>query len=650
MKKIHIKNLLHETINFKRNVTTLICVTLIPLLVIVLRLIYLQVINYQHFSTMSQRNMLSIVPLPPARGLIYDRHHILLAGNTASYDLQLIPENTPNLKRTIAQLGRFIPFTASDIKSFYIRLRQHRPYQAVSLGFALTPSQVAQFYVRQHAFPGVIITPTLHRYYPLGSITAPVIGYVGKLNAHDLNQLPAKQYSATNYIGKAGIEKYYETALHGQVGANEIETDVTGHTIKTLQTISAQAGHNLNLTLDSKLQQVAMQALSGQHGALVAIDPHTGAVLSLASQPSYQPNRLIQGLSKDAYRQLFVHGHQTLFNKATQGLYSVASTIKPFLAVGALGLGVITKNTTIFDPGWYQVPNTKHIYHDWKRSGHGWVNLNKAIMVSCDTFFYNLSMALGIKNIDLILHGFGFGSKTNIDLPNEKVGIVPDPAWKKMHFAQAWFKGDSVLTAIGQEYMLATPLQMATAVAELANHGRKIVPHLLQINNAADVVDPLTTISKSFDPTQNNYLQKPSDRRDPSALIQNIRPSQWRTVQNAMQQVIINPQGTGLHFGRHPAYSVAAKTGTAQVFGHQRNEESTQSNLPVKLRNNHLFIAYAPVDNPKIAIAVVVEHAAVAARIARQVLDYYLLTENNLSANNLTKNNPTPQASTQINH
>lgn len=622
MPRIPVKNLSYERSGFSRQLKSLLLISMLPLLAISIRLGYLQVIHYQYFATMSEKNLLSIVPLQPERGLIYDRHGRLLATNYTSYKLDIIPERAQHLSQSIQRLQPILQLKEQDIQGFYQRLRQYRPYQAVTLDYNLTQTQIARIYNDQYLLPGVLISPSQHRSYPLGKITAPIIGYVGRINANELHHLSNDNYHSSNFIGKIGIEKYYDHILQGTVGAKEIETDVNGYTVKTLQTVPAYAGSNLRLSIDADLQRVAMHAIGKQHGAAVAIDPQNGEVLALASQPTYDPNQLTQGMSEQTYKQLFDSEHATLFNKATRGMYSVASTIKPFLAVGALGMGLLHANDAIYDPGWFQIPNTKHVYHDWKLTGHGWVNVSRAIMLSCDTFFYNLGLKLGIKRIGNILTSFGFGQVTGIDMPGEKAGLVPSPAWKETKFAQPWYKGDSVETAIGQEYMLATPLQLATAAAVLANHGHPVQPHLL--------------LSASTANPKNSVAQPPATQTTKeSSLLEHIRPANWHVVEQAMQQVILNPHGTGLHFGRHPSYTVAAKTGTEQVFGHQRNEESTQANLPAKLRNNHLFIAYAPVNKPCIAIAVVIEHQAEAAEIARKLLDYYLITEQ--QCNNTTK-------------
>lgn len=645
MRRIPIKNLKYENHDYRNRLKITVLIFMIPLTCIILRLIDLQIIHHTYYETMSHNNLLSIVPLSPQRGLIYDRNHHLIAGNKPSFNINIIPERTQHLKQTIALLQKKLMLTPNDIKLFYIRLKQHRPYQAVPLDYNLSAQEIALVMVDQYQYPGVVISHNLHRYYPYGKTTAPVVGFVGRINPNELRKLPHDAYSATNYIGKSGIEKYYENNLHGKTGAIQIETDVDGHTVKSLQTIPQQAGDNLTLSLDIALQQIAMQALGGAQGAAVAIKPDNGEILALASKPSFDPNLMMHGMSQQQYKKLFSTGKNTLFNKATQGMYAVASTIKPFLAIGSLGLHVLKPHETIMDPGWFQIPNTNHIYHDAEHAGYGKINLKQAIMVSSDTYFYRLGLELGIHRISAILHAFGFGEASGIDLPNEKLGLIPSPAWKQSKFNQPWYKGDSVLTAIGQEYMLATPLQLATAVATLAEQGHQVHPHILlpitidKKNKTVKTSTPpqsnksISIIPRWLDSSINNSVisTPPTEQTQHiTPLLSQVTTQQWQVVQHAMQQVILNPRGTGLRFGRHPQYSVAGKTGTSQLFGRSSNEESSQLNLPEKLRNNHLFIAYAPVHNPQIAVAVIVEHKAAAAAIARKILDYYLLTEKHL--------------------
>ena len=587
----------------------IILVSCIALLILILigNLVRLQIFQHKQYATQSRNNVISIIPASPNRGLIYDRNGVILAENVPAYQLTVTPENTPDMRQSIHDLQKIINIPQDNVDNFFSHLYLYRPNQAVPLVNKMSEQQVAAFYTHQYKFPGINIQMHMIRHYPLGKATANVVGYVGRINANEINNVNRENYSATNVIGKTGLEKQYEQVMHGKVGIEEIETNARGRIVKHLQQIHPVSGNNLYLSIDSKLQQAAYNALGNNQGAVVAIDPKNGEILALVSKPSFDPNIFVTGISNKEYNALTNSPYHPLFDRALRGQFAPGSTIKPFYAVEALDNGRITTASKIYDPGWFQLPNTRHIYHDWKLSGHGWVNVTKAIAVSCDTFFYNLAAKTGILQLDRNLYDFGFGKVTNIDLPDELSGLVPTAQWKKQHIGVSWYTGDTIVAGIGQGYLSTTPLQLAYATSILANRGIGYQPHLvtkLQSGNQQQEVQPLVTTS-----------------------IQLKNPKNWDIVNAAMQQVILNPLGTGENFGRHPAYSVAAKTGTAQVYGKKRDEDRTQTNIPRKLRNNHLFIAYAPVNNPQIAIAVVVEHNVAAARVARKVLDEYLLGE-----------------------
>ena len=610
MAKTTIKNQHTEKKVFKKQLFILVSIIAGIVLILLGNLFRLQVIQHKQYVTQSRNNVLNIIPHAPNRGLIYDRNGVVLAENIPAYQLMVTPADTPNLKQSIKDLQQIIPIPQSNIDSFYKSLYRYRSNQAVPLVDKLTEADVAKFYINQYRFPGIDIETHMIRHYPEGKYFANIIGYVGRINSGDTKNIDKENYSATNFIGKTGIEHQYETTLHGTVGIDEIETNARGNIVKHLQRISPVSGNNLHLSIDSKLQIAAYNALGDNQGAVVAIDPKTGGVLALVTKPSFDPNLFVTGISNKEYHQLVNSPLHPLFDRAIRGQFAPGSTIKPFYAVEALDHKLITIDSKIFDPGWFQLPNTKHIYHDWKRGGHGWVNVVKAIAVSCDTFFYNLAVNNGIKKMDNNLFDFGFGNPTQIDMPDELSGLVPTPQWKKHHIGDSWYTGDTIVAGIGQGYLTTTPLQLAYATSILANRGLGYKPHLVtQISHSKqkqlDVTPEITTNLKL-----NNEHN-------------------WDIVENGMQQVITNYLGTGENFGRHPAYTIAAKTGTAQVYGKKRDEDRTETNIPKKLRNNHLFIAYAPVNNPKIAIAVVTEHNAAAARTARKVMDEYLLREHN---------------------
>lgn len=606
-----------ETMRFTKR--ALVCAAFVALLFICLlaRLIYLQVIEHHFYATLSEKNIINIVPVKPTRGLIYDRNGILLAKNIPVYSLMIIPARTQNLKATIKTLSHILNLTPENIDHFYKNLKHYRRFQAVPLKDSLSETELDQFYVNQYRLPGAVINTNMMRYYPLGKTVSAVVGYVGRINANELATKADNNYTASDEIGKAGIEASEEKLLHGQVGAEEAEINARGKTVRILKKTPSTPGQSIYLTIDSKLQAFAEKEMKGKSGAVVAIAPKTGEVLALVTNPSFDPNPFVMGISKKAYQKLLEAQNHPLFNRAIRGLYAPGSTVKPFISAYALEKNVITPKTQIYDRGTYQVPNTKHVFHDWKLTGHGWVNDYKAIVVSCDTFFYRLATALGIKRLNEALSAFGFGSKTGINLPHERSGVLPTPEWKRAFRGSSWYTGDTVQSGIGQGYLLTTPLQLAFATATLAEHGKKMLPSLLlktQLPNGDIVTSPPSA-------------QTPIDYKNPTS---------WELPIEGMRGVIMSPLGTAWIFGKHAPFSAAAKTGTAQVYGHKRDEELSQKNLPKKLRNNHLFIVFAPIKNPKIALAVVVEHDAFADLIARKILDFYFSHLNDKRVSNAT--------------
>ncbi|MCK4869577.1 MAG: penicillin-binding protein 2 [Gammaproteobacteria bacterium] len=612
-KRLTIKNPQQEKRLYLRRLIVASLAIFVLTIILLTRLIYLQLIKNDQYVTLSQQNQLELLPIEPNRGLIYDRNGTLVAENIPVFSLDIIPDHAKNIPETIKKLRKIINIDPNDIQQFYKLLKQHRKFEPVPLKIKLSEQEVAKFYIDQYRFPGVIVNARMIRKYPLGEDLASVVGYVGRIDPIDLQNVDSANYSASNFIGKTGIEKYYENLLHGQVGYQQVEVDAGGHIVRTVNKIPPTPGNNLHLTIDSKLQAVANKALGKERGAVVAIQPKTGEILALVSNPSFDPNLFVKGISSKDYSKLQGSPDKPLYNRTIRGQYPLASTIKPFIALQGLDSNTVTPDYTIWDPGWFQLPNSQHVYRDWKRGGHGYTNITKAIIVSCDTYFYNLAIALGIQKIDDILERFGFGSKTGVDMPNELSGLVPTPAWKARYQGNSWFKGDTVISGIGQGYMLTTPIQLAVATATLANRGTRYKPFIVK-----------TTATPGGQVAHTKPLQL-----DPVML---QHKKNWNIIINAMQGVVksTDPWGTGrLSFGNNHAYSVAAKTGTAQVRGQTERDENEvgQSNIPKRLRDNSLFIAFAPVHHPKIAIAVVVEHSHIAGIVARKVLDYYLLTE-----------------------
>lgn len=589
---------------FKRRAFVTAIVFFVISLLLTGRLFYLQIDQHKAFSTLSKKNVLAIIPLPPRRGLIFDRNDIPIATNLPSYTLNVTPSQNKNTKKLLNDLSKIIPISNEEKALFWKRARQHHRYEAVPLKLHLSEKQLAQFYVNRYKLPGVTISVNLMRNYPFNQYLSPVLGYVGRINNSDLSSNDKENYAATNYIGKVGIEKYYETMLHGKVGHAIAEINASGHIIRYVSKTPPISGRDLHLSIDSNLQQFIYDAMQGNTGAAVAIDPRNGQVLALVSVPSYNPNGFVTGISSREYHRLIHSKQKPLYNRSIRGLFSPGSTIKPFYALFALADNIISAKSMIFDPGWFKLPHTKHIYHDWKHSGHGWVNVTKAITVSCDTFFYNLAVAMGITAIDNTLHQFGFGESTGIDLGEELTGTVPSPQWKRAHQNYPWYTGDTIITGIGQGSLLVTPLQLAKATATIAERGVSHTPHLMLFSQSGQSIVPYKPPAKS------------------KSIV--IKKSIWDIVIHAMEDVIYAPKGTAVNFGKKTGYIAAAKTGTAQVFGKTRDEEYSRTNIPLRLRNNHLFIVFAPANHPTIALAIVIEHAGEADGIARKVLDHYL--------------------------
>ena len=592
----------------QRCITTLV-IMIILILLLIARLTWLQLINHSHFTTLSQKNWLDLVPLEPTRGLIYDRNGVLLAENIPIYSLDIIPNKIVNMPKTLADIARIIPLSDDDIAQFHRELKEHRRFDEVTLKLSLSEDEVARFAENQYHLPGVQVKAHLIRHYPFVNSLSHVLGYVARINLDELKEIDATNYSASNYIGKLGIEKYYEDELHGTVGYEQAENDASGQALRVLNQIKPIPGKNLYLTIDSKLQAEVERALAGHRGAVVAIQPATGQILAMVSEPSYDPNLFVTGINNKDFQALQQSPDRPLYNRALRGLYPYGSTIKPFIAIGSLDLGVVTPEFSISDPGWYKLPTSSHIFHDHKRGGHGTVNLFRAIISSCDTYFFEVAHRLGIQRLDSILEKFGFGQLTGVDMDEELAGVLASPAWKRKAKGAAWYEGDTLNSGIGQGFMQVTALQLATGVTIIANHGKHFIPHFLLAEQ---------------EPGKAPEPQPPIHQND--VTLDN--PTAWNTVINAMEGVITAPGGTGYHFGKAP-YSVAAKTGTAQnhsIKNYNSNiDHEDQSLLPEKLRDNSLFIAFAPIEKPQIAIAVIVENDSVAPQIARQVLDYYLL-------------------------
>jgi len=575
--------------------------------ILLLRLMYLQLIEYHFYATLSKRNVISTIPVKPDRGIIYDRNGVVLAKNIPVYSLMVIPGRVKDLKDTIKALSKIIQLTPEEIKNFDRIVKQYYPYQTVLLKQQLTEQEVDTFYVNQYRFPGVVVQTNMIRNYPLGKATAHVVGYVGRITAKELAEVNPTNYTASDEIGKSGVEAEDEVLLHGVMGSEEAEIDASGKVVRILKKTPAIPGDNIYLTIDSKLQAYAEKLLGENSGAVVAIQPATGQVLALVTKPSFDPNEFVNGISNAQYQKIIDAPDHPLYNRATRAEYAPGSSIKPFIAFGALNDGIINTQDYIFDPGWFRLPGTKHIFHNWVKKGFGWVDVTKAIEVSCDTFFYQLAAVMGIDRLDQAISQFGFGSLTGINLPLEKAGVVPSPAWKQKAIGQEWYAADTVLAGIGQGYILVTPIQLAVATATMAERGLRFQPTVLLKLQQPNGVDT----------TMQPIIEKP--------IVATV-PTAWQTVIQGMQDVISNPQGTAFPSFQNLGYTAAGKTGTAQVAADSATGTVAQKGR--RFQNNHLFIVFAPVDNPQIVVVVVIEHVTGmtqrAVQIGRALLDFYM--------------------------
>ncbi|HVC37452.1 MAG TPA: penicillin-binding protein 2 [Gammaproteobacteria bacterium] len=616
MARIRIRNEWLERHQFAARIVIVAITGLLLLLVVAARLFYLQIINHSHYVTLAEGNRLRAEPVTPPRGLIYDRNGVLLAENRPSYELDIIPEQVADLRTTIAALGKVVDIRPQDLKLFDDLLKTKKPFQPLPLRTNLSDTEVARFAVDRQNFPGVDIRATLARYYPLGPITSHVLGYTGIISPEELANLDPDEYSNTSQVGKIGIEGSYESLLHGSVGTRQVEIDAQGRVVRAVSYTPPVPGSNLYLSIDVRLQEAAEKALGDYNGAVVAIDPRNGEILALVSTPSFDPNQFVGGISPSDFSKLNSSPNQPLFNRALRGQYPPGSTIKPFLALAALNYGVMNPFKDLMCPGYFYLPSNPNPYRDWKRGGHGEIDLPNAITESCDVYFYTVALKLGIDRIhDYLTTQLGFGEPTGIDLTGEREGVVPSPEWKRKILHAPWYLGDLIIVGIGQGYLLVTPLQLADGVAAISMHGQRFVPHLLHA-----IGDPLSGI-----------ISDTSPRAMPA--VQESYPNAWKIVVQAMQNVVATWQGTAHAISVGAQYSIGGKTGTAQVYRKRLGifGEQDESDIPKQLRDNAVFIAFAPVDDPRIAVAVVAEHggggASTAAPIARKVMDTYLLQD-----------------------
>ncbi len=589
-------------------------------LFLVARFFYLQIVQHDIYATLSDKNRIQVQPLPPIRGLIYDRNGELLADNSPSFNLTITPERVDDMDETLARLNDVLNLSDEEIEAFAKRLkRRQRPFESVPLRFKLAQEEIARFSVDRHAMPGVEVEARLVRHYPKGELMVHAVGSVRRINENDARRLDPVAYSGTDHIGKIGIERFYESDLLGTVGYQQVEIDARGKVMKILESNLPSPGKDLVLHVDSSLQQAASEALGDRRGTIVAIEPETGGILAMVSKPGYDPNLFVTGIDFATYASLRDSPDVPLFNRALQGQYEPGSTIKPVIGLAGLVTGMTNAEYTMDDPGWFKLPNNERLYRDWNwkasgAGGHGKVNLEKAIYRSCNVYFYSLAVKMGIDRIDDYMALFGFGVNTALDLPEARSGLLPTREWKEDTRGLPWYPGDTINIGIGQGDMLVTPLQLATAVTVIANRGKWVAPRMLKSGS--------------------DLLEHSSVTRMDS--IELIPDHLWDLVIGAMEKVVhrgnqvYGENGTAwAYIGQDIPYRMAGKSGTAQVVGIAQGEEYDEEELDERQRKHAWFVAFAPVENPKIALAVLVENggggSSVAAPVARAVIDHHLL-------------------------
>ncbi len=609
--RIELKNNQREIYYFRLRLMLSLGFVLLLLFILLARFVYLQAVRYSHYQTLAENNRIAVVPIVPNRGLILDRNGVVLAHNYSGYTLEITPSKAGELEAVMDELAKLVDIQPKDRRRFKKLLLESRNFESLPIRSRLSDVEVARFAAQRYRFPGIEIKARLFREYPYREQTAHLIGYIGRINQTEIQQFEqdgtAANYRGSSHVGKTGIEQSYENELHGITGIEQVEIDAGARAVRVLSRTPPISGNNLTLTLDIKLQEVAEKSFGNYRGALVAIDPRNGEILAFVSKPGYDPNLFIDGIDTESWDALNNSPDVPLNNRALRGQYAPGSTIKPFMALAGLYYNKRDPGYTISDPGYFQLPGSSSRFRDWKKGGHGSVDMFKSIVVSCDPYYYGLAIELGIDNISTFLPQFGFGKKTGIDMAGESSGLVPSQAWKQKRHKEKWYAGDTVSVGIGQGYNLATPLQLAFATAVLANDGVAWRPKLVKQVQRSD--------------------KTPAPEVQPEFIL-NLNPKHLALVKRAMVAVT-QPGGTAARAGAGASYTFAGKTGTTQVIGMKQGEEYIASQVQERHRDHALFIAYAPADQPTIALAVLVENGghggATAAPIARKVLDYFLL-------------------------
>lgn len=619
-KRGRIKDLWREQQLFERRslAATLIIVLLAS--VIVARLVWLQIIQHDRYTELAQGNRVRIEPQPAPRGIIYDRNGVILVENKPAYQLELVPEEVRDVTATLRGLVRIGLLAEDDLDDAQRIVRSRRPFDSVPIRLRLDETDMARFAVHRFDFPGVDIRTRLARAYPHGELAVHAIGYVGAISESDLGRIDREQYAGTSTIGKIGVESAYEQALRGRNGRREIMVDARGRSVEKagalaagLQTVPGDPGTDLFLTLDLEVQQVAEEAVRDQRAAIVALDPNNGDVLALVSRPGFDPNLFARGMSRAEFRDLNENPDRPLFNRALRGTYPPGSTIKPVVALAGLSYGVTDPTESHYCVGFFSLPGSSHRFRDWQPRGHGATNLRSAVAQSCDTYFYDIAVRIGPRRLHDFLAEFGLGEVTGIDIGGEKAGILPSPDWKKQAFSkrsdQVWFPGETVIFGIGQGYMTSTPLQLAHMTAILATRGRNFRPRLVRA-----LRDPETQKVTELPPK-------------PLPIPQVGKADDWDRIIDSM--LAVTQGGTATRAAAGAPYTIAGKTGTAQVFTVAQNARYNEAAINERLRDHAWFVAFAPAESPKIAVAVIVENgrsgSGTAAPIARRVMDAYLL-------------------------
>ncbi|KQX95380.1 penicillin-binding protein [Rhodanobacter sp. Root480] len=619
MKRRSIKDARGEGALFRRRALVGFALIVVSLGLLMARFAYLQVVRHDEFVTRSQNNRVKPRAIPPARGLIYDRNGVLLADNVPAFRLEVVPEQVKDMPALLAQLGRVVPLDHDDLDAFAKQLKQNRRFESVPLKMHLTEDEIDRFAVNRWRFPGVDVVPYLTRRYPLGEAFAHVVGYVGRIDADDVDRLDPVRYKGTSHVGRSGVERSYENTLHGQPGYELVEVNADGRTQRVLETHAPTPGSNLYLSIDSRLQRAAEAAFEGRPGAAVAIDPRNGQVLAMVSVPTFDPNLFVNGISQVDYNALTHNPDKPLYNRALRGVYPPGSTVKPLVGLAGLETGFRKPQDTVFSNGVFYIPGQSRGYRDDVRGGSGRVNLMQAIEQSVNTYFYKLALDMGIDRLSSYMAKFSFGRPTGIDLIGEASGVLPSRAWKAAHSREPWYPGETVIAGIGQGYWAVTPLQLAHAIATFAGHGIPYEPRLVMATQ------------QGMDAPRKPLPNPPSG---PSVI---ANPADWDAVNQGMQMVIYGAKGTGRALSAGFPYLMAGKSGTAERFSRTTSAYDTNRNTAyLASRHRAWFVAYAPADNPQIAVAVLLESGAWGASasgpIVRKILDVWLAEQGGVLA------------------